>query len=106
MKKKLSYPFNEIYENYLLSKNRVDKKNIGKHWDEFQEDFEKVILNMGLGLDGNDKKVLKSCTDDLSLIAGQKPVITKFRKSIANFKTRKNTNSGLKVTLRKNKILK
>ena len=45
MKKKLSYPFNEIYENYLLSKNRVDKKNIGKHWDEFQEDFEKVILN-------------------------------------------------------------
>ena len=42
--------------------------------------------------------------DDLGKICGQKPVITKFKKSIANFKTRKNTNSGLKVTLRKNKM--
>ena len=64
----------------------------------------KVVLNMGLGLDGNDSKVLKSCEEDLSKITGQKPVITKFKKSIANFKTRKNTNSGLKVTLRKNKM--
>tara|TARA_B100000287_G_C20331421_1_gene661938 strand:- start:141 stop:695 length:555 start_codon:yes stop_codon:yes gene_type:complete len=64
----------------------------------------KVILNMGLGLDGNDSKILKSCEEDLSKITGQKPVITKFKKSIANFKTRKNTNSGLKVTLRKNKM--
>ena len=47
---------------------------------------------------------LKSCEDDLANITGQKPVITKFKKSIANFKTRKNTNSGLKVTLRKNKM--
>ena len=39
---------------------------------------------------------------DLSKIAGQRPVITKFKKSISNFKTRKNTNAGLKVTLRKN----
>ena len=43
-------------------------------------------------------------SDDLANITGQKPVITKFKKSIANFKTRKNTNSGLKVTLRKNKM--
>ena len=64
----------------------------------------KVVLNMGLGLDGNDSKILKSCEEDLAKIAGQKPVITKFKKSIANFKTRKNTNSGLKVTLRKNKM--
>ena len=62
----------------------------------------KVVLNMGLGLDGNDSKILKSCEEDLAKIAGQKPVITKFKKSIANFKTRKNTISGLKVTLRKN----
>ena len=59
---------------------------------------------MGLGLDGNDAKIVSSCQDDLASISGQKPVITKFRKSIANFKTRKNTNSGLKVTLRKNKM--
>ena len=64
--------------------------------------IEKVVLNMGLGLDGNDTKILAACQEDLAKITGQKPVITKFKKSIANFKTRKNTNSGLKVTLRKN----
>ena len=66
--------------------------------------IEKVVLNMGLGLDGNDSKILKSCEDDLGKITGQKPVITKFKKSVANFKTRKGSNSGLKVTLRKNKM--
>ena len=66
--------------------------------------IEKIVLNMGLGLDGNDAKITKSCQEDLASITGQKPIITKFRKSIANFKTRKNTNSGLKVTLRKNKM--
>ena len=64
----------------------------------------KVVINMGLGLDGNDAKILKSCEEDLANITGQKPVKTKFKKSIANFKTRKNTNAGLKVTLRKNKM--
>ena len=64
----------------------------------------KVVLNMGLGLDGNDSKILKSCEEDLAKITGQNPVVTKFKKSVANFKTRKNTNSGLKVTLRKNKM--
>ena len=66
--------------------------------------IEKIILNMGLGLDGNDSKVLKSCEDDLAKITGQKPVTTKFKKSVANFKTRKGTNAGLKVTLRKDKM--
>ena len=64
----------------------------------------KVVINMGLGIDGNDSKILKSCEEDLSKIAGQKPLITKFKKSISNFKTRKNTNAGIKVTLRKNKM--
>tara|TARA_B100002019_G_scaffold277018_1_gene276412 strand:+ start:31 stop:585 length:555 start_codon:yes stop_codon:yes gene_type:complete len=66
--------------------------------------IEKIILNMGLGLDGNDSKILKSCEDDLAKITGQKPITTKFKKSISNFKTRKGTNSGLKVTLRKDKM--
>ena len=66
--------------------------------------IEKIVVNMGLGLDGNDTKIISSCQEDLGSITGQRPVITKFRKSIANFKTRKNTNSGLKVTLRKNKM--
>ena len=66
--------------------------------------FEKVVVNMGLGNDGNDKKILKSYSDDIAMITGQKPVVTKFKKSISNFKTRKNANAGLKVTLRKNKM--
>ncbi len=66
--------------------------------------IEKVILNMGLGLDGNDSKILKTCLEDMAKITGQKPVITKFKKSVANFKTRKGSNAGLKVTLRKDKM--
>ena len=66
--------------------------------------IEKVVINMGLGLDGTDSKILKSTEEDLGKIAGQKPVITKFKKSVANFKTRKGANAGLKVTLRKNKM--
>ena len=65
---------------------------------------EKVVINMGLGLDGSDSKILKYCEEDLAKITGQKPVITKFKKSVANFKTRQGTNAGLKVTLRKNKM--
>ena len=64
----------------------------------------KVILNMGLGEDASDGKKLKSCMDDMASISGQKPIITKFKKSISNFKTRKDTKAGLKVTLRKNKM--
>ena len=66
--------------------------------------IQKVVLNMGLGVDGNDNKIIKSCEEDLGKITGQKPVVTKFKKSISNFKTRKNTNAGLKVTLRKDKM--
>ena len=66
--------------------------------------IEKIVLNMGLGLDGADSKILKACEEDMAKITGQKPVITKFKKSVANFKTRKGSNAGLKVTLRKNKM--
>ena len=66
--------------------------------------IEKIILNMGLGEDASDGKKLKTCVDDLALIAGQKPVITKFKKSISNFKTRKGANAGAKVTLRSNRM--
>ncbi len=66
--------------------------------------IEKIVLNMGLGLDGNDSKILKSCEEDMAKLSGQKPVVTKFKKSVANFKTRKGSKAGLKVTLRKNKM--
>jgi len=67
-------------------------------------EIKKVVLNMGLGIDGNDAKIIKSCEEDLAKITGQKPLKTKFKKSISNFKTRKNTNAGIKVTLRRNKM--
>ena len=66
--------------------------------------IEKIVLNMGLGLDASDAKILKSCEEDMAKITGQKPITTKFKKSVANFKTRKGSNAGLKVTLRKNKM--
>ena len=67
-------------------------------------EIQKIVLNMGLGLDGNDTKILKTCQEDLSKITGQMPVITKFKKSISNFKTRKGSNAGIKVTLRSYKM--
>ena len=66
--------------------------------------IEKIILNMGLGEDASDGKKIKACVEDMSLIAGQKPIITKFKKSISNFKTRKGSNAGIKVTLRSHKM--
>ena len=57
--------------------------------------IEKVVLNMGLGLDATDSKILKSCEEDMAKITGQKPVTTKFKKSVANFKTRKEKKGGI-----------
>ena len=66
--------------------------------------FIKVVLNMGLGADANDKKKVQNCIEDMSLISGQKPIVTKFKKSISNFKTRKGSTAGVKVTLRSNRM--
>ena len=64
----------------------------------------KVILNMGLGKDSTDKKIVQNCIEDMSMISGQKPVLTKYKKSISNFKTRKGAVAGVKVTLRNKKM--
>jgi large subunit ribosomal protein L5 len=61
----------------------------------------KVVINMGIGEGVNDRKKVESAANDLSLIAGQKPVITKARKSIATYKLREGQPIGCKVTLRK-----
>jgi large subunit ribosomal protein L5 len=92
-------------------KNTYDKEIINKLMSKLNvknkhevPKVEKIIINMGLGEDASDGKKLKSCMDDMSLISGQKPVMTKFKKSISNFKTRKGANAGIKVTLRSNKM--
>ena len=63
--------------------------------------LDKVVLNMGVGEGVNDSKKVTAAAADLGLIAGQKPVITKARKSIATFKLREGMPIGAKVTLRK-----
>ncbi len=91
----------QTYEKEIISKlmSKLSLKN--KH---DVPKVKKIILNMGLGEDASDGKKLKSSEEDLALIAGQKPIITKFKKSISNFKTRKGSNAGVKVTLRSQKM--
>tara|TARA_B100001057_G_scaffold483900_1_gene561256 strand:+ start:1901 stop:2455 length:555 start_codon:yes stop_codon:yes gene_type:complete len=90
-----------LYDKNIMSNlmNKLNYKN--KHQ---APKLIKVVLNMGLGEDASDGKKIKTSVDDLSLITGQKAVITKFKKSISNFKTRKGTSAGVKVTLRSNKM--
>lgn len=66
--------------------------------------LDKVVLNMGVGEAVGDSKKVESAAEDLTLIAGQKPVISKARKSIATFKLREGMPVGVKVTLRKNRM--
>ena len=80
------------------------KKKLSMKNDNQVPKFVKVVLNMGLGIDGTDKKKLQNCIEDMSLISGQKPLVTRFKKSISNFKTRKGSSAGVKVTLRKNRM--
>jgi large subunit ribosomal protein L5 len=92
-------------------KNTYDKEIISKLMSKLSlknrhdvPKIQKIVLNMGLGEDASDGKKLKACVEDMALIAGQKPIITKFKKSISNFKTRKGSNAGVKVTLRASKM--
>jgi large subunit ribosomal protein L5 len=63
--------------------------------------LEKIVINMGVGEAKENQKVLESAVNDLTLISGQKPVLTRAKKSVANFKIRENMALGCKVTLRK-----
>lgn len=64
----------------------------------------KITLNMGVGEAVADRKVIENAVDDLNKISGQKPVVTKARKSVANFKVREGWPVGCKVTLRKERM--
>ena len=97
MNPRLKEMYNKEIQSKLMTKlNFKNKNEVPK--------LEKIVLNMGLGEDASDGKKMKSCQEDMTLIAGQKAIITKFKKSIANFKTRKGTNAGIKVTLRSSKM--
>ena len=66
--------------------------------------LEKIVLNMGLGSDKDNPKGIDAAVEELGIIAGQKPVITKAKKSVANFKIREGMPIGCKVTLRGEKM--
>jgi large subunit ribosomal protein L5 len=66
--------------------------------------IEKIVLNMGVGEAVNDSKKTQQAADELGRIAGQKPILTRARKSIATFKLRENLNIGCKVTLRRDRM--
>ena len=64
----------------------------------------KIVINMGLGSDKDNPKGIDAAVEELGIIAGQKPVITKAKKSVANFKVREGMSVGIKVTLRANRM--
>ena len=86
----------EIVQNLMTKLNFKNINAVPK--------IEKIVLNMGLGQEGLDKKKMEICIKDMSSITGQQPVKTKFKKSISNFKSRKGSNAGLKVTLRNHRM--
>ncbi len=63
--------------------------------------LDKIVVNMGVGEAKDNPKVLEAAVSDLTIITGQKPILTRAKKSIANFKIRENMPIGCKVTLRK-----
>ena len=66
--------------------------------------LEKIVLNMGVGEAVGDSKKINSAKDDMKKIAGQLPIVTKAKKSIAGFKVREDMPLGIKVTLRRNRM--
>lgn len=62
--------------------------------------LDKIVVNMGVGENASDSKVIQAAVSDMSLISGQKPLVTKSKKAIAGFKLRENLPIGCKVTLR------
>ena len=91
----------EIYEKEVVQA-MIDKfgyKNVME-----VPKLEKIVINMGVGEAKDNAKVLESAVADLTLISGQKPILTRAKKSVANFKIRENMPLGCKVTLRKVKM--
>ena len=85
--------YNEQIADSLMKKfNYSSKMEVPK--------LEKIVINMGVGEASKDSKFMEAAVRDLELIAGQKPVVTKARKSIAGFKIREGQTIGAKVTLR------
>ena len=93
--------FEKLY-NEVIKKSLVEKFGY-KNPHEIPK-LTKIVLNMGVGDAVTDKKKLTNAAEEMGMIAGQKPVITKARKSIATFKVREEMPIGCKVTLRRERM--
>ncbi len=93
-----------LKETYLNEISAAMQKKFGyKNVMEIPK-LDKIVINMGVGEAKDNAKALESAVKDLEIIAGQKPVITKAKRSIANFKIREGLAIGCKVTLRGDKM--
>jgi large subunit ribosomal protein L5 len=86
----------EIADNLMKKFNYSSKMEVPK--------LEKIVINMGVGDGAHDSKFIDAAMADLELLSGQKPVVTRARKSIAGFKIREGNPIGAKVTLRGEKM--
>ena len=91
----------ELYEGDFKNnlKDELEIKNIMA-----VPKIKKIIINMGVGEASQEKGKIEGAVNDLKLISGQLPIVTKARKSVAGFKLREGSNVGVKVTLRKNRM--
>ena len=94
-----------LYEHYKNVVRPSLKKEFGYKNELEIPRLEKIVLNMGVGRDAvNDRKAVDNALKDMTAIAGQKPVITYAKKSIASFKLREGMPIGCKVTLRRERM--
>ena len=89
--------FKELYNNEI-KKNLMEKFNYSSIMEVPK--LNKIVINIGVGEGSHDSKFVEAALKDLEIIAGQKPIITKAKKSIAGFKLREGQPIGVKVTLR------
>ena len=94
----------KLKEKYLESIRTGLKEKFSYKNDMMIPKLQKIVLNMGVGEAVGDSKKIKSAHNDLTIIAGQLPIITKAKQSIAGFKVREGMPLGVKVTLRKDKM--
>ena len=93
--------FKELYQQRIIANLQKEFSYKNKH--EIPK-IKKIVINMGVGAAIADSKVISSSVNDLTLISGQKPVVTLAKKSIATFKLRENMKIGCKVTLRRDRM--
>ena len=93
-----------LYDEYIKNIKPNLMKELGLKNIFSVPELKKIVINIGLGIDASDKKKLEATIEDLKKISGQMPIITKTKKAIANFKTKKDMPIGCKVTLRRKRM--